>query len=99
MGGLAGVLAFWLLAKQAEGLTEIDKRRIKGVTYRWQLLRLGLYGLVFWKAYRFDPETYHGLIGAAAGICVMQFAVPIFLGVTGCDLPKDDQADDQLPAD
>jgi len=85
VGGVTGVLVFWIIARQAERLAIIGSDKVKGIVYRWTVLRMGLYGLALWKGYDLDTVSYHGVMGAVAGLLIIHFIL-LFLGLTGLDL-------------
>lgn len=85
LGGLAGILGFWVMAVRLEKLVKAPGQKMKFVILRWSALRLAFYGLVLAEAYTLDPASMHGLIGAVAGILAIRF-VQVFLGLTGLDL-------------
>jgi len=87
MGGIAGVLGFWILAVRIEKFAALGAGKVKWVTYRWTAARLILYALVLVKGYSLDRERLSGLIGAVGGIFIIQIVL-IFLGVTGFDLKR-----------
>jgi len=74
-GGITGVLAFWLLARQTERLAGAPREKAHAAAYAWTALRLMLYGAVLAGAYRLDPESLHGLLGATLGLFIIQGVV------------------------
>ncbi len=91
-GGIAGVLAFWIIARQTEKLANLPREKIHSLTYRWTALRLLFYGVVLVWGYRLDPDSLRGLLGVAAGLFIIQLVV-VFLGITGWDLKTGDDVD------
>ena len=87
MGGVAGVVAFWIVAVWAEKLATASKRGVYLHTVRWSLIPLILYAVALWRAYLLDPETMRGLFAAAAGLFIVRLVV-VFLGLTGLDLKQ-----------
>ena len=79
-GGIASVLAFWLLLRQTERLAAAPREKAHAAVYTWTLLRLLLYGAVLSAGYRLDPESLHGLLGAGIGLFVTQ-GVVLVLGL------------------
>lgn len=92
LGGLAGILSFWVMATRLEKLASIPQRKVKFAALRWTALCLLLYGVVMYKAFTLDSERFHGLMGAVLGIFIIRF-VQIFLGFTGIDLSPDEAED------
>lgn len=88
-GGIAGVLAFWILARQTEKLANLPREKIHSVTYGWTALRLLFYGVVLAWGYRLDPAALRGLVGATVGLFIIQ-GVVLLLGVTGLDLKTEE---------
>lgn len=89
LGGLGGIVAFWLLAIRVEKLASLPKNRLKLVSVRWTLMGTVIYALVICRAYFLDPGTYHGLVGAVGGIFIIRIVL-VFLGATGLDLKHKD---------
>ena len=87
MGGVAGVLAFWIVATRMERLATDEKVSVYSVPVWWTFMRLAFYALVLARAYTLDRETFRGLFAAAAGLFVIRMTV-VFLGLTGIDLKK-----------
>lgn len=87
LGGLGGLLGFWLMAVRLEKLASIPEGHVQFAVFRWSVFRFAIYGAVLYRAFALDEETLHGLLGAIAGILVIRFVL-IFLGITGIDLDK-----------
>ena len=87
MGGVAGVVAFWIVAVWAEKVAMASKRGVYFHAVRWSLIRLIIYAVTLWRAYVIDRETMRGLFAAAAGLFIIRLVV-IFLGLTGLDLKQ-----------
>jgi len=87
MGGVAGVVAFWIVAVWTEKLATAAKPGVYLRAVRWSLIRLVIYALTLWRAYLLDPETMRGLFAAAAGLFIIRLVV-VFLGLTGLDLKQ-----------
>ena len=85
LGGLGGVLGFWMMARRIEKFATIPASQVKLEVYKGTFFRLILYALVLWKAYTLDPETMVGFLSAAGGILVIR-VVTVVLGVTSIDL-------------
>lgn len=87
LGGLGGVLGFWLMARRVEKIASIPPSQVKFEVYKGTFVRLILYALVLGKAYTLDPETMVGFLSAAGGILVIR-VVTVVLGITSIDLRK-----------
>ncbi len=92
MGGVCGALTFWLNVRNAEKLAFLPRAKVNSAVYRSTLIRMGLYALAFYWAFTLDRESMHGLLGALAGMFVVQIVL-IFLGLTGFDLREESQSD------
>lgn len=75
LGGLAGTLGFWITARNMGTLTAPGAERLGRYAFKWALLRLACYGAAISLAWTFDREEYHGLIGAVAGIFLVQIVM------------------------
>ena len=91
MGGIAGILGFWFMARQLEKLALTNPGKVHSSVLTWSMIRLFLYGAVLYKAFTLDEARYTGLLGAIAGIFVIRIVL-IGLGVTGIDLAADNRA-------
>ncbi len=89
LGGVAGVLGFWIMGVRLEKLANIAPGKIYFSALTWTSLRFLLYGAALTRAYMIDREELHGLLGAVAGILVIHF-VMIFMGLTGIEMPSAD---------
>ena len=87
MGGIAGILGFWIEAVRVEKLASREAGQVKFASLAWTALRFVIFGAVLVRAYSLDRERMLGLLGAIAGIFVIRF-VAVFLGITGVDLKK-----------
>ncbi|MCP4640344.1 MAG: hypothetical protein GY851_07930, partial [bacterium] len=92
-GGLGGTLAFWIIAYRAEKLAIAGKNAVKSIKFGGTAFRLGLYAVVLWWGFSLDPETSHGLIGAACGLFIAHLAV-VIMGLTGLDLKAEERSAD-----
>lgn len=75
LGGVAGTLAFWLLARQTAGMMGLSPTQVGAHIYRGMFVRLVLYGLTLTLAYFLDTGDMHVFAGAAGGIILVRFAV------------------------
>jgi len=91
-GGITGAVAFWLNVRNAEKLAFMPRAKVNSAVYRSTLIRMGLYALAFYWAFTLDRDNMHGLLGALAGMFVIQIVL-IFLGLTGFDLREESQSD------
>lgn len=87
LGGIAGVLGFWIIGVRLEKLATIAPGKVHFAALTWTSLRFLLYGVALTRAYMIDREELHGLLGAVAGILVIHF-VMIFMGLTGMEMPR-----------
>lgn len=94
IGGIAGILGFWVIAIRLEKVAREKPSKVQYATLTWSFYRYGLYGLVLYKAFTLDKETYHGLLGALVGIYVIQLVLR-YLAITG----RDQQGLHEGPAD
>lgn len=86
LGGIAGVLGFWIMAVRLEKLASLRPERVHFAALTGTFFRLLLYGVVLYRAYALDTENMHGLLGAVVGILVIRF-VAVFMGFTGMAMP------------
>ncbi len=80
IGGIAGALGFWLMARNASTLTSIPKEEIPFRVYRWTFARMFLYGGALLFAYQADPNGRSALLGAAGGLFIAR-VVMLAVGV------------------
>jgi hypothetical protein len=94
LGGFAGVLGFWIIATRLEKVARINPEKVHFAALTWSMYRFALYGIVLYKAFSLDPDTYHGILGGVIGIMMIRFVL-VIVGVTGLDkrLWKDAAAD------
>lgn len=93
LGGIAGVLGFWIIAIRLEKLANMGPGKVKFAALTWSFFRFALYGAALYRAYTLDPETKYGLLGALVGIFANRFVI-VFMGVTGIDMPSLPPAND-----
>ena len=84
LGGIAGVLGFWIIAIRLEKVLRENPSKVQFASLTWSFYRYALYGVVLYKAFKLDIETYHGLLGALAGIFVIRFVL-MYLAISGRD--------------
>ena len=84
LGGLAGVLGFWIIAIRLEKIALLNPEKVQFAALTWSAYRFALYGIVLYKTFTLDEEKYHGLIGGLIGIMVIRFVL-VFIGATGLD--------------
>jgi hypothetical protein len=75
LGGFAGTIGFWITARNMGVLTTPGAEKLELYAFKWALVRLGCYGAAISLAFTFDREDYHGLIGAVAGIFLVQIVM------------------------
>lgn len=88
LGGIAGVLAFWILALRVEKLAAGAENSLQAFSFKWTAVRMALYFLALGKAFYLDRVEYTGLMAAVAALFVIRI-VMIFLAFTGLDLNKE----------
>lgn len=86
LGGIGGVLGFWIIAVRLEKLANMAGEKVHFAALTWTSFRFLLYGAVLFRAYTLDREDMHGLLGATAGLLLIRF-VMIFMGLTGIEMP------------
>lgn len=86
LGGLGGILGFWIIAVRLEKLANMAPGKVHFAALTGTLIRFLLYGAVLFRAFTLDRENMHGLIGATAGILVIRF-VTIIMAITGSQMP------------
>lgn len=84
LGGLTGILAFWLFAYHLEK-TVAKGKDLDGLVMSWSYVRMGLYAAALVRGYFLDKEHFTGLFAAMAGLFVIRIAL-VFLAFTGLDL-------------
>ena len=84
LGGLAGVLGFWIIAIRLEKVVRLNPEKVQFAALTWSAYRFALYGAVLYKTFTLDKETYHGLIGGLMGIMLIRFVLFV-VGATGMD--------------
>ncbi len=90
MGGLSGTLVFWVTARRLEKVARQGSNMIVSVPPTWRVAGLLVFALVLARAYTLDREGLSGLIAAAVGLFIVRIAA-VVLGVTGLDLPKEEE--------
>lgn len=88
LGGIGGVLAFWIVALRLEKLATVAPGKVNLAPLRWSLVRLAIYVLVLYRAYLLDQKSLLGLLGAAGGLFIIRLVL-VFLGLTGFDLKQE----------
>lgn len=96
LGGIAGLLGFWIIAVRLEKIVQHNPSNVKFAALTLSTLRFALYGAVLYKGFALDREAYHGLIGALIGIMIIRFVL-VIVGVFGLDKRsrKTDDANDK----
>lgn len=84
LGGFAGVVGFWVTARNMQVLTAPGAEKLELYAFKWALVRLGGYGAAISLAWSLDREAYRGMIGAVLGILLVQVVMigRAFLGRT-----------------
>lgn len=88
LGGIGGTVVFWILARRLEKVATSPPEKVKFLSIRATLLRLGVYALVLYKAYTLDPVA--GLLSALGGLFIIR-AVVIFFAFTEYDLKQEER--------
>ena len=64
LGGLAGILGFWIIAIRLEKVARMKPNKVHFAALTWSVYRYALYGAVLYKTFTLDREyPYPGLIG------------------------------------
>ena len=87
-GGLAGALAFWIIALRTAKVAILSPRKVQSFAYRWTLVRLGLYGGALLWSYNLDRKSLRGVVAACIGLFIIRIVI-IVLGFTGWDLEEE----------
>jgi len=88
LGGIAGTLGFWMLARRVQKFASLEPAQLNSEIAKGMLLRMVVYGLALWRAWSLDPETYHPLLAAVAGIFIPRLVI-YFLAFTSLDLSQE----------
>jgi hypothetical protein len=89
LGGLAGTLSFWIVAYKTEQLASKadDGVPFAPFSFRFTLLRFGIYTATLVRAYYIDREQMDAFIAAACGLFIIR-AVLVFLAFSELDLKQ-----------
>ena len=88
MGGIGGILAFWIVAVRVEKVATSTPKQVQSSVYGWTAARWLIYGLVLYKAFTLDQDNVpRGLAGAVCGLFIVP-GVCFMLGLTGLDQRK-----------
>jgi hypothetical protein len=87
LGGTAGIVTFWMLARRFELLATTRPDALQSATFRWGIARMAVYAVALGVAFPLDPD-HHAFIAAALGLFIVR-VVAVFLGVTGLDQPPE----------
>ena len=90
LGGIAGAVVFWIMARQVEKLAIQFENGVYSVPVKWRIAGLAVYAAVLIRGYTMDKEHFVGLFTVAAGLFMIRLAV-VILGITGLDLPKEEE--------
>ncbi|MBI2422811.1 MAG: hypothetical protein HYV27_08270 [Candidatus Hydrogenedentes bacterium] len=96
LGGLSGVAGFWLLAARVEKLTQGEAEALNAFSFKWTVVRMGLYGAGLGGAWLLDRETYVALLGAVAALIVSRMLM-IFVAFAGIRSKKDPSSPPKSP--
>lgn len=84
LGGIAGVLGFWIIAVRLEKIVLQNPEKVQFAALTLSTLRFALYGVVLYKTFTLDRENYTGLIGGVIGIMLIRFVL-VVVAVLGLD--------------
>jgi len=84
LGGLGGVLGFWIVAIQVEKLATRPADTVHSRSIKWTFLQYAIYAAVLGRAFTLDRSSVKGMIAGVAGLFIIQLVVA-FLGLTGLD--------------
>jgi hypothetical protein len=84
LGGIAGILGFWIMAVRLEKLVVTNPQKVQFAALTMSTVRFLMYGAVLYKSFLLDEETYHGLLGALVGLMTIRFVL-VFVGITAKD--------------
>ena len=90
LGGVAGTVVFWITARQLEKLAIQFGNAVYSVPVKWRILGLAVYAAALIRGYTMDKENLVGLFSVAAGLFMIRVAM-VILGITGLDLPKEEE--------
>ena len=80
LGGVAGVLGIWTMAARIQRLSTIAPEKLHAAMIAGTYLRMILYAVFLYIAYRVDPAGLQGFFGALAALLTVRF-VPIYLAL------------------
>lgn len=89
MGGIAGILAFWLFALRMEKFAARGTGSMEAFTLRWAFIRLAIYAAVLVRALYLDMEQFTALLGAVGGLFIIRIVL-VILAFTGLDLKQEE---------
>ena len=90
LGGLSGILMFWIIAVRMEKLSLRTEGRAMGPPVTWRMIELAVYLAALYRAYLLDPERLYAFFAAAGGLFIIRGAV-FFIGLTSLDMPRRDE--------
>ncbi|MBX3176712.1 MAG: ATP synthase subunit I [Candidatus Hydrogenedentes bacterium] len=90
MGGIAGVLGFWINAFAVQKLASSDPDKITFTAVKWTFVRLFFYALAIYRSYTLDTERYYGMIAAVLGVFLVKF---VMITVAFANLDKNRRRD------
>ncbi len=93
LGGIAGVLGFWVIAVRLEKVAREKPEKVQYAALTWSFYRYALYGIVLYKAFALDRTSYHGLLGALVGIFAIRFVL-MYLAITARDQQGEHSAEE-----
>ena len=88
LGGIAGIVAFWITAVRIEKLAKMHPKKLKWNTATLTIFRCAIYVVTLWQAYTLDKVNMRGFIASVAGIFIIRLVI-LIIGLTGIDLRKE----------
>ena len=90
LGGLSGIVMFWIIAVRMEKLSLRTEGRTMGPPLTWRMIELAVYVASLYRAYLLDPERLYAFFAAAGGLFIIRGAVFV-VGLTSLDMKGTDK--------
>ena len=90
IGGISGVLGFWLLAVQMTKYAGASVKQVHRRMALWRGMELLLFAAALYRAYLMDTTTLKAFVAAAAGLFIIRIVVAV-VGIFGLDLKADEE--------
>lgn len=78
IGGVSGALGFWHIASQGMKVASMDRDKLNSFLYARMVVRMGIYLVCFYLAFRLDPTRYWGVLGAVGGLLMVQVVLVVY---------------------